>query len=428
MPIKTLHLTNSYHPTSGGIRTFYLALLEGANRLRRPMRLVVPGDQDRAQDIGEFGRIYYVKSPRSPIFDSRYRLILPHKFLLPGTNGLRRILRLERPELVEVCDKYSLCWLAGALRQGWISGVARPTLVGINCERMDDSVSAYIAAAPAAARLAAFYLGKAYAPLFDFHIAVSRYVSAELYDACPALQERLKVLPMGVHFDNLGPQHRDPGLRARLQRESGGNPTTALLLYAGRLSREKNLGLLVSMMEQLRCAAKSDSNGHQTTVSPDCRLLVAGGGPLEGWLREQGNRLGGRIHLLGHVGSRPELARLLASVDVFVHPNPHEPFGIGPLEAMASGTPLVAPDSGGVLEYASSTCTWLAQPQGDAFAQAVLDVLSDSAAARAKTERARSVAERLDWRNVAEQFFTTYEELHAARRDASQRHAAVGSC
>jgi len=183
MPIKTLHLTNSYHPTSGGIRTFYLALLEGANRLRRPMRLVVPGEQDRAEDVGDFGRIYYIQAPPSPIFDRRYRLILPHKFLLPNGNGLRCILCIEQPELVEVCDKYSLCWLTGALRQGWIRGLPRPTLVGVNCERMDDSVRAYVAAAPAAGRLAALYLGKAYAPLFDFHIAISQYVSKELASA-----------------------------------------------------------------------------------------------------------------------------------------------------------------------------------------------------------------------------------------------------
>jgi alpha-1,6-mannosyltransferase len=419
MAVKTLHLTNSYHPTSGGIRTFYLALLEGANRLRRPMRLVVPWEEDRAEDIGQFGRIYYVKAPRSPAFDRRYRLILPHKFLLPSANGLRRILRLEQPDLVEICDKYSLCWLAGALRQGWIPGVPRPTLVGINCERMDDSVRVYIAATPAAGRLAAVYLGKAYAPLFDFHIAVSKYVSEELVYACPALQDRLKVLPMGVHLDHLGPQHRDPKLRASLQRKSGGDDRTLLLLYAGRLSREKNLALLVGMMERLRPATNSVSNGQGGGPSWDCRLLVAGGGPLEGWLREQTDRLGGRICLLGHIGSRPELARLLASVDVFVHPNPREPFGIGPLEAMASGTPLVAPNSGGVLEYADASCAWLAQPKGDAFAEAVLDVLSNPAASHVRIERARSVAERHDWRNVTEQFFETYDALHAARQITS---------
>jgi hypothetical protein len=85
---------------------------------------------------------------------------------LPNANGLHHILRTEHPELVEVCDKHSLCWLAGALRRGWIPGVPRPTLVGIGCMRMDDSVKAYVAAAPALRRLADFYLRKAYVPLF----------------------------------------------------------------------------------------------------------------------------------------------------------------------------------------------------------------------------------------------------------------------
>jgi hypothetical protein len=47
MAIKTLHITNSYHPASGGIRTFYHALLDGANRHRRLVRLVVPGPETR---------------------------------------------------------------------------------------------------------------------------------------------------------------------------------------------------------------------------------------------------------------------------------------------------------------------------------------------------------------------------------------------
>lgn len=256
MPIKTLHLTNYYHPASGGIRTFYHALLEGAERLRRPMRLVVPGDENRVEERGEFTRIYHLKAPRSPVFDGRYRLILPHTFLLPSGNGLRSILRSEQPELVEICDKYSLCWLAGALRRGWIAGVPRPTLVGVSCERLDDNLRTYVTAAPAILRLSALYFGKLYAPLFDFHIAVSHYVSEELTAACPETATRLRVLPMGVHVEHLGPQHRDAELRLRLQRSTGGDAATSLLLYAGRLSPEKNLGLLVGMMESLANSTK----------------------------------------------------------------------------------------------------------------------------------------------------------------------------
>jgi glycosyltransferase involved in cell wall biosynthesis len=160
-------------------------------------------------------------------------------------------------------------------------------------------------------------------------------------------------------------------------------------LYAGRLSPEKNLALLIDVMERLTSPAKFKSTGRQMGASPDCRLLIAGSGPLEGWLREQARRLGGRLRLLGHLCNRDEMARLLASVDVFVHPNPREPFGIGPFEAMASGTPLVAPDAGGVLDYADSTCAWPAKPEGGTFTDTVHEVLSNPPEARTKVQRAR---------------------------------------
>jgi alpha-1,6-mannosyltransferase len=415
MAIKTLHLTNSYHPTSGGIRTFYLALLEGANRLRRPMRLVVPGSEDRVEEVGDFGRIYYLKAPRSPFFNGQYRLILPHSFLFSRAEGLQRILRSEQPELVEVCDKYSLCWLAGALRRGWIPGVLRPTLVGLSCERMDDNVSAYLSSTPPALRLARLYINKIYLPLFDFHIGVSQYVAAELRGHNSSVGDRVRVRPMGVSIESLGPHRRDPELRSRLQKETGGTSATALLLYAGRISREKNLNLLVEMMHHLGRSVRYGPAALRSGAFTDYRLLIAGSGPLEGWLRQQNDRADGRLRLLGHVNSRAELARLLASVDVFVHPNPREPFGIGPLEAMASGTPVVAPEAGGILEYADSSCAWLANPEGEAFASAVLEVLSNSSAARAKAEKARLVAEHHNWLRVTDQFFATYEAFHAAR-------------
>jgi hypothetical protein len=106
MAIKTLHITNSYYPTSGGIRTFYHALLDGANRHRRLVRLVIPGPETRVEEVGEFGRIYYVAAPHVPIVDSRSRWMLPHTYAWGYDSPLRRILAAERPDLVEVCDKF----------------------------------------------------------------------------------------------------------------------------------------------------------------------------------------------------------------------------------------------------------------------------------------------------------------------------------
>jgi alpha-1,6-mannosyltransferase len=166
------------------------------------------------------------------------------------------------------------------------------------------------------------------------------------------------------------------------------------------------------MVEELNKPVRRDS---ALEPAPDYRLLVAGSGPLEGWLRNESARLGGRLHLLGQISTREEMARLLASADVFVHPNPREPFGIGPLEAMASGTPLIAPNAGGVLDYANRDCAWLAEPDGHSFARAAQDVFANPLRARERAERARSVAEGLAWPNAVERFFETYELCHAER-------------
>jgi hypothetical protein len=81
MPIKTLHITNAYHQTSGGIRAFYRALLEAANRRGRLMRLIVPGERSEVEEVGSCGRIYHVAARRAFLFDNRYRLLMPATYL-----------------------------------------------------------------------------------------------------------------------------------------------------------------------------------------------------------------------------------------------------------------------------------------------------------------------------------------------------------
>src|SRR5262245_54231112 len=144
--IKTLHFTNAYHPSSGSIRSFYHALLAAAARHRRPVRLVVPAERSSVEDLGEFARIYRVRACRSPIIDRRYRLILRYRFFFGRWGAIWNILRTERPDVVEVSDKYSLCHLGALIRRRWFAGARRPALVGLSCERMDDTVATFVSA------------------------------------------------------------------------------------------------------------------------------------------------------------------------------------------------------------------------------------------------------------------------------------------
>src|SRR5262249_5374416 len=124
--IKTVHLTNAYHQASGGISTFYREMLNAANRQQREMRLVVPGESASMEEVGDYGRIYTVTSPRAPFGDSRYRLMLPDNYLFSPENPIRRILYKEQPDLIEICDKYALHWLAGLIRKKYIRELGRP--------------------------------------------------------------------------------------------------------------------------------------------------------------------------------------------------------------------------------------------------------------------------------------------------------------
>src|SRR6516225_8436697 len=99
--MKTLHLTNCWHPESGGISTFYRELLRQAEAERRQMRLVVPGAEDGVEEQGAYTRIYKVRGSPSKLSPG-YRIIMPPAYLLPW-GRVRQILAEERPDLVECC-------------------------------------------------------------------------------------------------------------------------------------------------------------------------------------------------------------------------------------------------------------------------------------------------------------------------------------
>jgi alpha-1,6-mannosyltransferase len=370
---------------------FYRALMKYAAENGREMRLVVPGPESGVEQVAETVLIHFVAARNSRIADPRYRVMWAI-----GKTGvaIRDILRRETPDVVEISDKYSLPMLAGALRVCGVQGVPRPVTIGTSHERMDDNIRAYFHWGPIGMWVTQLFLKRYYWMMFDHHVANSAYTAEELLRIAGRrrIPRSIHILPMGVDCEGLDPSLRSPELRCELAARAGIPGDARILIYCGRLAAEKNLPLLADMMKHL---------------SPEYYLVVAGEGELKGWLAGAGPR----IRTIGHLPDRAAVARALNGADVFVHPNPREPFGIAPLEAMASGLPLVVPRSGGVLSYANDTNAWLPMPNGEDFARSVQSVFADPEGRAKRVVAARKTALKHDWPKVASKYFRMYDQI-----------------
>lgn len=422
MQIKTVHLTNYYHENSGGVSTSLNNLLAVAEQNKRRVCLIVPGEKFEIRQIGEYGKIYHVPARRSPVFDRRYRLIMPWQYILKNS-VVRRILFDEKPDVIEVTDKYTLSFIGVMLRKGFFSSLGRPVLIHFSAERMDDNLASYLTTGKLGKLFANLFMANYILPSFDFHIANSQYTAQEFFDAYERssefskwflrksheflqapripLQQRVFVCPRGVNTEFYNPSRKNAEFRKKINRDLGLPADAKLLLYSGRISPEKNIELLPELMKIL------------CEDSRDFRLLVAGSGPKSDWLIKESERLPARkIILLGHL-DKETLANYYANVDVFIHPNPREPFGNVVLEAMASGASIVVPNSGGVLTCANEENAWIVEPTPQEFARASKEAVEKEEIAITKREKALKTARENNIEKAVQRLFATYDKAYA---------------
>jgi glycosyltransferase involved in cell wall biosynthesis len=188
-------------------------------------------------------------------------------------------------------------------------------------------------------------------------------------------------------------------------------PGEIRVLYAGRLTREKGVDLL----------AESFLRAHR--IEPRLHLLVAGGGPEEGELRE---RLGDRATLLGWLEGE-ELARAYASADLFLFCSSTDTYGQVVLEAGASGLPTVAVGQGGPAALIENRHTGiLCRPDADHLAGAVLQLASSPVLRARLGEAAVRHAAGRSWERALEQLAAGYRRTldgHAAALQAASQAA-----
>lgn len=193
-----------------------------------------------------------------------------------------------------------------------------------------------------------------------------------------------------------------------------GVPDGPVLLYTGRISREKSLDLLMD-------AYRSVLAGY-----PDVNLILAGDGPYIGELKASALGLE-RVIFTGAM-SNELLPALYSLADVFVFPSETDTFGMSVLEAQSCGLPALVSHIGGPAEIVrdGETGHIVSEPEPSAWAAAIVRILGMKEADRVSYDRMRTMArrrvlERYDWGSNYRALFTRTD------RTGSQSRGGAGS-
>jgi glycosyltransferase involved in cell wall biosynthesis len=127
---------------------------------------------------------------------------------------------------------------------------------------------------------------------------------------------------------------------------------------------------------------------------PKAVFMLCGKGPLEAWVASEVRRLALGNHVI-FAGFRDDIPRILAGLDLLVHPPDREGLGVAVLQAQAAGLPVVATRAGGIPEIIRDGESGLLVEPGDsgALAEAICTVLGDPDLARRMGECGRAVVE-----------------------------------
>jgi alpha-1,6-mannosyltransferase len=263
-----------------------------------------------------------------------------------------RLLDDVQPDRIEVSDRLTLQAVGRWARRHGVPTVA------ISHERLDVALRRYLWH-PRLAQVAADFWNLRLAASFDTIVCATDWAGRE-FERLGA--PNLARVPLGVDLTTFHPTHASPSLRRAL-----GAQDEVMLVVTDRLAPEQQPELAFETVRIL------DRRGIAA------RLIVAGEGAPDRHRRRVANL---PVTFLGHVCDGPDLARLLATADVALAWGRRQSAGLAALEALASGTPVVAGRDDALVELLHGGGGATADGHAVAFADAVTRVMSMDAARR----------------------------------------------
>ncbi len=312
----------------------------------------------------------------------------------------------EASRLVEVCERFGIDVVhahyaiphaaAALLARQMVRDVAPPAVV----TTLHGTDVTLVGLDPAYLRATQWSIESS-----DVVTAVSRHLADTTVGGLGVGRDDIHVVYNGVDIERFGPAAASDAVRARHAAHGEG-----LVVHVSNFRSVKRADDVVRAFALVR-------------ANVPARLVMVGDGP-------ERPRAGALARELGvgeaveFVGTVPRVEALLASADLFMLPSAQESFGLSALEAMASGTPVIATNVGGLPEVVEHGVSGFLHELGDveSMAASAKSLLSDPQALAAFGRAAR---ERAATRFGEGLVFPRYVELYEAAVAAASARAAV---
>lgn len=222
---------------------------------------------------------------------------------------------------------------------------------------------------------------------------VSEHLKKKVQEMAPEIVP--SVISMGVDISKFGRQYRVENYF--------GQGDKKVVLFVGRLAEKKGVTYLIAAMKEI-----------------DAVLVIVGEGSLKGQLEAQGKEINqtaqwNKVRFMG-AKTHDELRSIYASADVFVCPSitakdgDQEGFGLVMLEAMASGLPIVASNSGGIRQLIKDEVNGLLC--GEKCVQKITSnirkLLNDENLYQRIVEGGKNLLKQYDYQYIAKQYKEIY--------------------
>lgn len=388
-PRKLLDVVQFYSPLGGGVRRYLEDKIRFLGESERwEHAVIVPGERN-ALRTRHASRIHEIAS-RKLIGSVSYRMLLNRK-------AIESVMESERPDLIEVGDPYRSAWIA--LRAADRLGIPVaayyhsdfPRALGRTIRRFSNSWIERVLSGGIQRYIVNLY------NRMDVTVVATRRLQTVLTE-CGI--RRVVRIPLGTDVTRFMP---DPEA-SRVREALGLSPNRRLLVYVGRMAREKNIKSLIGMMRELNPGGAGDYH-----------LLMVGDGEqrrlVEAAARERAD-----ITWRRYSESAGELSAYYTAADLFVHAGTFETFGITALEAQACGARVLCVRGGGLEDaVAGEEPAVLAESAHPAELAGAVRAIADLSGGQTPGERRERIVRRFSIQTTFLRLFRLYDHIAAGR-------------